>query len=246
MKDTRPWRRWYGLARWQRLRERQLTDHPLCAMCMERGEVVQAKVVDHVKPHAGDPELFWDSANLQSLCAPCHDIHKQRQEVAAGHHGAFQFRPEWLEPSKVPLVIVCGPPAGGKSTYVRENAGSDDLVIDLDVIASGLSGQPVHGWDVAKWLGPAIRHRNNTLGSLSRAPRCKRAWLILSDAAPDNRQWWADKMQPERIVVLETPAAVCMARVRSDAGRSRDVTFEAIGKWWSAYGRRDGDEVVRP
>jgi 5-methylcytosine-specific restriction protein A len=33
---------------------------------------VQATVVDHIKPHQGDPELFWDSENLQALCAPCH------------------------------------------------------------------------------------------------------------------------------------------------------------------------------
>lgn len=236
----------YASARWRRLRQSVLDDQPLCEMCSAAGIVTPANVVDHKRPHQGDEELFWDRENLQALCAPHHDIHKQRQEVAAGYHGAFQYRPEWLEPSKVPLVIVCGPPAGGKSIYVQENAARGDMVIDLDVIASGLSGHPIHGWDRAKWLGLAIRHRNNMLGSLSRSPRCKRAWLILSEAAPDKRQWWVDKMEPESVVVLETPAAVCMERVRADASRTRDVTFEAIGKWWSSYGRRDGDIVLRP
>jgi 5-methylcytosine-specific restriction protein A len=32
-----------------------------------------AECVDHVRPHGGDPGLFWDeAANWQSLCLACH------------------------------------------------------------------------------------------------------------------------------------------------------------------------------
>ena len=27
----------------------------------------------HIRPHRGDPVLFWDEKNWQSLCKPCHD-----------------------------------------------------------------------------------------------------------------------------------------------------------------------------
>jgi len=37
-------------------------------------------VADHITPHRGDEFLFWDAGNLQCLCKPCHDRHKQRQE----------------------------------------------------------------------------------------------------------------------------------------------------------------------
>ena len=30
-------------------------------------------VVDHIRPHRGDPVLFWDEKNWQSLCKSCHD-----------------------------------------------------------------------------------------------------------------------------------------------------------------------------
>src|SRR5690606_28066688 len=92
---------------------------------------------------------------------------------------------------------------------------------------------------------PAIRARNELLGELSRAKRRPRAWLILSEPKPEHRQWWADKMEPASITVIETPARVCMDRVRADASRPREQTFEAIGRWWDAYERRDGDQVVR-
>lgn len=39
-----------------------------------------ASVVDHKIPHKGDPVLFRDPENHQSLCKPCHDTHKQRDE----------------------------------------------------------------------------------------------------------------------------------------------------------------------
>ena len=36
------------------------------------GERVQAQVVDHIVPHRGDKELFWDKNNWQALCFSCH------------------------------------------------------------------------------------------------------------------------------------------------------------------------------
>lgn len=71
--------RGYG-ARWQRERLGFLDEHPLCAMCRERGRITPATVVDHIVPHKGDPVLFWDKRNWQSLCAPHHNSDKQALE----------------------------------------------------------------------------------------------------------------------------------------------------------------------
>jgi hypothetical protein len=43
-------------------------------------------VVDHVIPHKGDEAKFFDPANLQALCPPCHDAGKQKAE-RAGYSG---------------------------------------------------------------------------------------------------------------------------------------------------------------
>ena len=61
-------------ARWQRASKAHLVAHPLCERCRSRGWTSQAKVVDHIKPHRGDLDLFWDEDNWQSLCKRCHDI----------------------------------------------------------------------------------------------------------------------------------------------------------------------------
>lgn len=59
--------------RWQRARLVYLAEHPLCVECKRHGFTREATVVDHVRPHRGDPELFWDSDNWCSLCKACHD-----------------------------------------------------------------------------------------------------------------------------------------------------------------------------
>lgn len=77
-----PWRNWYKLAAWERLRRRVFKrDHYTCQM-PDCGEVTPRPIADHAKPHRGDPVLFWDEANVQTLCKPCHDGRKQAQEHA--------------------------------------------------------------------------------------------------------------------------------------------------------------------
>ena len=78
--DARQWRRLYNTARWKRLREAHLAADPLCRFCLEVEDVTAADTVDHIRPHKGDPDLFFDPSNLQSLCASCHSRHKQREE----------------------------------------------------------------------------------------------------------------------------------------------------------------------
>ena len=60
---------------WDVARRVFLDRHPACAFCGN-----PANVVDHIIPHRGDKTLFWDHANWQPLCGPCHNGTKQRQE----------------------------------------------------------------------------------------------------------------------------------------------------------------------
>jgi 5-methylcytosine-specific restriction enzyme A len=69
----------YG-RRWQNKRARFLRDNPLCVMCRREGHIVEATVVDHIRPHRGDEALFWDESNWQPLCKQHHDSTKQREE----------------------------------------------------------------------------------------------------------------------------------------------------------------------
>ena len=79
-----PWRKWYGLKRWRDMRWGVLVDAAFqCQMCGNVEGDTSKLVADHRKPHRGDPELFWDRANLWCLCEVCHSTVKQREEQAA-------------------------------------------------------------------------------------------------------------------------------------------------------------------
>jgi 5-methylcytosine-specific restriction protein A len=74
--------RGYG-SRWQRLRPFWLAKYPHCgdcpngqrpvmSRCFEQGLVTPAIQIDHVVPHKGNQQLFWDSeGNWQALCSSC-------------------------------------------------------------------------------------------------------------------------------------------------------------------------------
>ena len=81
-----PWRKWYGTARWQKLRltiwRRDLftCQWPGCGRVTADTSQL---VADHKVPHRGDERLFWDENNIQTLCSHCHSSKKQRAERAA-------------------------------------------------------------------------------------------------------------------------------------------------------------------
>lgn len=67
-------------ARWRRARAVYLREHPLCVRCEREGRITPATVVDHIVPHKGDMELFWDRENWQPLCARHHNIKTARED----------------------------------------------------------------------------------------------------------------------------------------------------------------------
>ena len=79
--------RGYGVD-WQRRREAWLQAHPLCgdrldgpsaidSLCVQRGRVMGANVVDHIRRKGAGGED--DESNFQSLCDRCHNVKRQRE-----------------------------------------------------------------------------------------------------------------------------------------------------------------------
>lgn len=174
----------------QNLRQRRLAIHPLCVECQKIGIIRPTDEIDHIKPLAMGGTDTDD--NVQGLCFQHHAEKTAAEDVA---HGGAANHPEWLEPSAIPLTIVCGPPASGKTTYVSEHAAIGDLTIDLDALMVSIdpwyrpwSGSSPPG----ELLNKAIRLRNAKIGSLARASH-GRAWLIVSAPTKAERDWWARK-----------------------------------------------------
>ena len=85
-KDYRPTASARGYnSRWNRARTAYLHENPLCVACMKEGRTEPATTVDHIKPHKGDSELFWDVNNWQPLCTTCHNQKTAREDGGFGH-----------------------------------------------------------------------------------------------------------------------------------------------------------------
>ena len=59
-------------AKWNRFAAAYRKSNPLCVMCEKVGVYTLAQCVDHIIPHKGNMELFWDTDNVQGLCTKCH------------------------------------------------------------------------------------------------------------------------------------------------------------------------------
>jgi len=59
------------------MRRAFMSQHPFCAVCSD-----VASVLDHITPHRGNRNLFWDQTNWQALCKPCH-ARKTAREIYA-------------------------------------------------------------------------------------------------------------------------------------------------------------------
>ncbi len=239
------WRRWYKTKEWRALRELVLNRDRWT--CVQTGVLLSgahpapnAPVVDHRRPHRGDRVRFFDPGNCQAVSKLWHDTVKQAVERASEAPGRAQVHPDWLGRSLVPVVLVCGAPGSGKSTLVEARRRPGDLVVDLDLFGSMLSGSDLHGWDRGRWLGPALRARNAVLAQLGRRADWPCVWLVVSEPRVEWRDWWRRRLGVAEVVVLETPAEECRRRM---GGRSAEA-LAAVGSWWRDY-RPDGrDEIV--
>lgn len=135
------------------------------------------------------------------------------------------------------MRVVVGPPGAGKSTYVRQAMKYGEMVVDVDELFRALTMRPM--WEKPPQLISAVLTvRDYLIDSF------EPAWVISSNATRDYREKMREAYGAE-VIVLETPAAVCLERIaadgRPDAG---NMWEELVTRWWEAYEPDERDEIV--
>lgn len=120
------------------------------------------------------------------------------------------------------LHVICGAPCSGKTTYVSNHSRDNDLIIDLDKIASAFGGSDYHAkgepFEVAlKARKMAIEHSLSGKGEY---------WLI--DTLPTTEHLEQYKNANAEIVVIDTPIDICLERAKNRP----EGTKETIIKWF--------------
>ena len=70
---------------WRKASKAFLVAHPLCAECLKHGITKPATEVDHIIPHKGNKDLFWNQNNWQSLCHECHSRKTVKEDGGFGN-----------------------------------------------------------------------------------------------------------------------------------------------------------------
>lgn len=132
------------------------------------------------------------------------------------------------------LHIITGPPAGGKSTFVQDNAQPGDIRIDLDHLANHLAGLPANGhehdsrvWAVAKAartaaIDTALKHSTDI-----------DVWII--DSKPTGKNMTKYQQHDAQIHLIDPGKEVVMSRCK----RQRPTgTTKIAGMWYAQQAKQ--------
>ena len=120
------------------------------------------------------------------------------------------------------IRLITGPPASGKSTYVRDNAKPGDAIIDLDL----LDGDSV--------LRAALEESLHLQGSQ------KDVWVTRTLPDPADRKGFAEYIKADSVITLND-ASEEELHARLEGSPDAESRREGIRRWFS-LNPRNGDE----
>lgn len=127
--------------------------------------------------------------------------------------------------------LICGPPGAGKTTYVKDQAGPDDVVIDLDEIRRTVGAGQASMWRMAAERAAANHEESDV-------------WVIRTLANPQERADAAQRLNATDVRVLATPAD--LAKTRASERDGSDDAHAPIDNWWNTYQPADGETEIHP
>lgn len=173
-----------------------------------------ATTKDHIIPYSAGGTDQLD--NLRPACRPCNS---KRRNLTVSGHGAT-------------IKVIIGPPASGKTTYVREHAEPHDVIIDLDEIARALMAVPSTTTHV---YPPHIRHLaiGARTAAVDRARRLRErvtVWLIHAIPKPD--ELYTYQRLNYDIIVVDPGRATVEQRVRTMRPTEQITVAQ---RWYATY-----------
>lgn len=133
------------------------------------------------------------------------------------------------------IVVVCGPPCSGKSTYVDQRREPGDLVVDYDQIAQSL-GSPVSHGHHYKFHKPTDRVIKQHINDIVLGKN-QRAWIIRSMPTLAEREALVAKVKATEVVVLDDTDEVLQSRALLRPNRYQ--AMRAIEDWRAAAAASD-------
>ena len=172
--------------------------------------------------NVNDAMVALNPDNVECICFRCHnDIHNR---FVAGHSASYK-------PVQKQVFIVYGSPCAGKSTWVRDVATENDLIVDLDSIWQMVGKSERYRkpealrsvvFDVRDRLYDMIRYRNG---------KWHNAYIITGGAMTGDRERLSQRVGADDCIFIDTPKETCIER----AAERGEEWIGYINEWFDRY-----------
>lgn len=154
--------------------------------------------------------------------------------IALVHHRCHNKIHNKLSYNERYVYLVYGSPLSGKSTFVKENMETGDLVVDMDNIWQCISG-------CDRYVKPprlnavAFNIRDALINDIKyRLGKWQSAWLIGGYPLSSERERLC-KQLGAREIFIDTSYEECIERLNMCVDRNRDEWQQYIDKWWQTH-----------
>jgi len=132
------------------------------------------------------------------------------------------------------IRVITGPPCGGKSTFVTENALPGDIVIDMDLIASAMVVDSTDTHDYSNEVRQIARRARKVavkealrIGQVSR----RNVWIV--HTSPDSEWQRIYRLHNAKITEVDPGRDECLRRLADRPATQHVLTKRVIDDWYA-------------
>ena len=217
-------RKWESFTKQLRLERATAEGYVICEHCgkpiLKPYDCIAHHVTELTEQNVGDVSIALNPDNIKLIHFRCHnELHKR-----------FGFN---RRPIKK-VYIVFGAPCSGKTSFVEENAGDNDIILEIDRLYQGITKSGVHELPQAV-KSNVFKLRDSMLDMIAtRYGAWENAYIIGGYPLLNERERLADRVNADKIIYVDTPKEVCLLRLESEPnGRDRDKWRGYIDDWFA-------------
>lgn len=200
----------YNSDKWQlftkllRMERMQADGSIICEDCgkpiVKKYDCIAHHVIELDDFNVDDPAIALNPDNIQLLHFSCHN----RRHSRFGYNGKQCKQ----------VFIVYGAPCSGKTTYVRENATADDLVLDIDRLWGAVRAESCGAYDKPGAVKAAVFAARDAIleGIRTRCGKWANAYVIGCYPMQGERERMQDRLGADKLVFIDTDKETCMMR----------------------------------
>ena len=204
-----------------------------CAIC---GKPILKKydlIIHHKKElsedNVNDAMVALNQDNVECVHFRCHNqIHDR---FVSGHKASYTGA------AKKHVYIVYGSPCSGKTTWVHENAGENDLIVDMDSIWEMISVND--RYKKPGTLRSVVFEMRDKLYDIIkyRSGKWHNAFVIVGGAMKGDRDRLQARIAADELIFIDTDQSECIRRVMDRGLEENQMVewIEFINEWFERY-----------